>query len=396
MSETTARDIPLEALREMRLRTQLIADEPVPGSGPRSVAQTVSHLLCLQAQDLGQAIWGVGLRTPGSTRQSVLAALDSGAVVRTWPMRGTLHFLAAADVRWMLALTSERSLRSAARRLAETGVDAATIALGTQVARAELTGGALTRTEFMRALQGAGIETDGQRGYHLIFALAQAGLICWGPMRDGQQALVLMDEWIPEGSASDPIDPSAAVGELALRYLAGHGPATERDLAWWSKVPLTAIRAGVARVRDRLAELRVGDVTYFVSAEAAGAAGTAEAAEAAGTVPGTARRPRGLDAVYALPGFDEYLLGYQNRDSVLDPRHADAVVPGKNGLFRPILVARGEVVGVWRREPVSTGQRGVTPRLAAEPFRRLDVAEQTALDAVAARYRLFSGDDLGE
>ena len=147
---TAARDIPLAGVREGRLRNQLIvgaADTTLVGDGARSAVRTVSQLLCLQAQDFGQALWGVGLRTPGSTRASVLAALDSGEVVRTWPLRGTLHFVAAADLHWLLALTAERTMRSAARRLTETGVDDATIALGTRVARAELSGGSLTRAE---------------------------------------------------------------------------------------------------------------------------------------------------------------------------------------------------------------------------------------------------------
>lgn len=383
---TLARDIPLADLRALRLRRQLIADEPGSATDARTVEQTVSRLLCVQAQDFGQALWGVGLRTPGSTRTSVLDALDTGAIVRSWPMRGTLHFIAAADLRWMLALTAGRSMRSAARRLAETGVDEATIALGTRIARTELAGGCLTRTEFMRALQAAGINTDGQRGYHLIFALAQAGLICWGPMRGTQQALVLVEEWIPEERAViDGDDPVEALGELALRYFAAHGPATERDLAWWAKLPLTAVRSGIARVRDRLAEGRFGEVSYFVVAAGEGDGSGDLCSE--DSLPG--RATDDSVAVHALPGFDEYLLGYQNRDTVLDPRHSEAVVPGKNGLFRPILVAGGEVVGVWRRETRSAAEDRARPALIAEPFRPLDEDEQAALAVESERYRAF-------
>jgi hypothetical protein len=388
---TPAPNIPLAQLRHARLASQLLVPESQAGSAPgvRTVTQTVEHLLCLQAQDFGQALWAVGRRTPGATRAHVLAALTEGEVVRTSALRGTLHFLPARDLRWILALTSQRSMRAAARRLRETGADDATIARAQQVASAELSGGALTRPEFFAALQAAGITTDGQRGYHLIFALAQAALVCWGPMRGDQQALVLVDEWIPrDGTAAPPesLETSAAVGTLALRYFTGHGPATVRDLAWWSQLPLTAVRAGVAEVRDRLTEYAYADDVYYGAAgagarQSVGGVDVAGSADAAGEGPAPAKAP-----LLALPGFDEYLLGYQDRIAVLEPRHIERVVPGKNGLFRPILVADGTVVGVWRRGT------GAGPRVSAEPFDSLTGDQEAALAAEDARYRAFLGE----
>jgi hypothetical protein len=382
---THARDIPLAQLRYARLEHQLILprhsrDLPTVTS---TVAETVSHLFCLQAQDFGQALWAVGLRTPGSTRSDVLAALNRGEVVRTSPLRGTLHILAARDLRWIIALTGPRSMRTAARRLHETGADEPTIARAVQVASAELSGGALTRAEFFAALQAAGITTDNQRGYHVIFALAQTGLVCWGPMRGDQQALVLVDEWIrrdgtaPAQSAAE-ID--AAVGELALRYFTGHGPATVKDLAWWSKLPLTVVRAAVARVRDRLVERPYNNDLYY---EVAGDGSLPRTG--AGDVGGDGSAPDNAPLV-ALPAFDEYLLGYQDRTAVLEPGQFELVVPGKNGLFRPILVADGAVVGVWRRGT------GSGPRVLDEPFDELTDDQEAALAEADTRYRAFLGE----
>jgi hypothetical protein len=394
---TPLRDIPLATLRRARLTSQLLAPvaptssaavnapraPAVPPAPPRTVAETVGHLLCLQAQDFGQALWAVGARTPGATRADVRAALDAGEVVRTSLLRGTLHFLEARDLRWLLALTAPRAMRSAARRLRETGADAQTIARAAEIARAELRGGgALTRTEFFAALRAAGIAPDGQRGYHLIFALAQAGEVCWGPARGDQPALVLVEEWISRdrdahgGGAADEAD---AIGALALRYFTGHGPASVADLAWWTKLPVTAVRAGVAAVRDRLVEVTCEGVTYYLI-DTAGSGDVAGLLSAASTR-STSSRPHML----ALAAFDEYLLGYQDRSAMLEPRYAERVVPGKNGLFRPIVVADGRVVGTWRKGT------DVGARVVAEPFDTLSEQHSAALAEVEAQYAAFLG-----
>jgi hypothetical protein len=137
------------------------------------------------------------------------------------------------------------------------------------------------------------------------------------------------------------LDHDEALGEFALRYFTGHGPATVHDLAWWSSLTLADARVGLAIARPALDELVVDGDTHYLAAD-------------------TAPAPR---AVHALPGFDEYLLGYRTRDAALAPDHAELVVPGKNGLFLPTIVVDGEVVGVWRRTLTA---KGVT--VEAQPF----------------------------
>src|SRR5262249_6842218 len=87
-------------------------------ASPRSAspAEAVAAPRAIQAQDHPAGLWAAGLRTPDQKQADVVAAIAKGTIVRTWPMRGTLHFVAAADVRWMLALLAPRVIAASAGR----------------------------------------------------------------------------------------------------------------------------------------------------------------------------------------------------------------------------------------------------------------------------------------
>jgi hypothetical protein len=331
-----------------------------------TVGETVRHLLAVQAQDFPNALWAVGLRTGGSTRSDVLSSLERREVVRTLPMRGTLHFVAAEDLRWMLALSSERTLQSAKTRFEALGLDVATLERAARIVAKELAGGAMSRDEFLKVLTGNGISTEGQRGYHLIFYLSQHSLVCWGPPSGPQQALVLVDDWIPAQvlPARD-----AALSGFALRYFASHGPATERDFAWWSKLTRSDVRAAVAACRHSLTELTLKGIRYWIATSELEAA--------------TGRKP--TPGVRALPGFDEYLLGYQDRLLPLAAEHSHRIVPGNNGIFLPTITARGRVIGTWHRVPKSK-----TAEIEPEHFETASAAQHAGFARAAMHYSRFT------
>ncbi len=361
--EITARDI---------LRLRLLGQRIEP-AGTRDVAATVRRLLAVQAQDFSQALWAIGLRADGSRRTDVLAALERGEVVRTAPMRGTLHFVAAEDLRWLLSVTAERSLRAVSTRLRALGLDRDTLDRAALITREALAGGGrLSRDEYLKLLAARGIAPDGQRGYHIIYYLSQLGMVCWGPPAATQQALVLVDEWIASAALPERAD---AVDAFALRYFAGHGPATERDLAWWGKLTLADVRAAIARLGDRLTPLVHEQTTYWMA--------TSEW-EAAASHLGSV--PRGPSTVHALPGFDEYLLGYQDRSLILPVDHAQRIVPGNNGMFLPMIVSRGRIVGTWRR-PGGPGNAG--PGVQPDHFRPASSVERRGVERAATRYSEF-------
>src|SRR5689334_11482114 len=95
--------------------------------------EVVAWLGAVQAQDYLGALWAVGLRTPGATEASVEQALAERTIVRTWPMRGTIHFVAAADVRWMLDLLAPRVVRRSKSRRTQLGLDEAVISASADV-----------------------------------------------------------------------------------------------------------------------------------------------------------------------------------------------------------------------------------------------------------------------
>ncbi len=351
-------------LLRLRLASQRIEN---PTGESLTLVDVARQLLATQAQDFIQGGWALGLRAAGSTLQDLTAALESGSIIRSAPFRGTLHFMAVEDLGWVLALTAKRTIQGATNRLRQLDLDAATLATARDATIAALEGGrSLPRDEYFAVLTAAGIDPAGQRGYNVIWYLAQTGLICWGPPRGTQQGLVLLDEWMPTPRR---LEGNEALRELVIRYFTGQGPATIRDLAWWSKVTLADARRGLELARPELTELECAGVAYWAS--------TRELDLASGV--------RRSSVVHALPGFDEYLLGYQDRSAALAVEHSAHVVPGNNGIFLPMIVSRGDIVGTWRRTETA---KGVT--VTHSPFFELDervIASFTRSAAKFARFR---------
>ena len=335
------RTTPLREIALLRLVAQRLTGPPEPDA-----AAAVRWMTAMQAQDFRGALVSVALRTDGGSSSKVEAALSAGEVVRSWPLRGTLHFVAAEDLRWLLDLTAHRQAANAARRRAQLELDDAAISRADELAQRALSGGGrLARKDLFAEWSRGGVSVAGQRGYHLLWHLAQGGRLCLGPVQDGEQLVVLVDEWVP---ASRRLDRDEALGHLAVRYFRSHGPASVADLARWAGLPLGDVRAGVAIARPHLDRLEVDGVEYLLDP----------------------RTPELLDAyrhqargVFLLPGFDELLLGYGDRSASLPAEFAAQIVPGGNGMFRPTVVADGQVVGTWR-----TVGRGSARTVEATPF----------------------------
>jgi hypothetical protein len=219
----------------------------------------------------------------------------------------------------------------------------------------------MRRKDLLEALARGGVDVSGQRGYHLLWYVAQTGTACLGPTEDGEQLFVLLDEWVV---APRRLEREEALAELTLRYFAGHGPATVADLARWAGLPLRDVRAGLALVGDRLDRLAVDGVDYHLDPR------TPERLAAC------REEARGL---FLLPGFDEFVLGYGDRGAVLAPEFADRIVPGNNGMFRATVVSDGRIVGTWGQ----TG-RGAARRVVATPFTSFTAEEVAALDRAGA------------
>ncbi len=343
-----------------------LANHGLAGAVWPNPATAVARMGALQAQDYSASLWAAGLRS-GATRTQVEAAITSGDIVRTWPMRGTLHMLAAADVRWMLDLMAARSIARARGRARQLEVDDQVLGRAAEHIERALAGGKrLTRRELYRLLDEAGIRPDGQRGIHILWQLSHRGLLCVGPRRGKDPTFVLFDDWVPP---SPPLDRDEALIQLAVRYFSSHGPATERDLAWWSGLTLSDVRRAIDLAATRLESITVDDNVYWRGRE---------------TAVHSVRR----DGVIFLPGFDEFVLGYTDRSVVLPPIHANRIVPGANGVFRPAVVVDAQVAGTWRKSTV--GDRLI---VSVEPFERLTRRARSALVEGASAYARFLDHD---
>ncbi len=324
-------------------------------------SEAVRAALAMQAQDYLGALWSVGLRTPGSTAAGVEQEHAAGGFVRSWPMRGTLHFVAGEDLGWMLGLTGPRMLQTAAGPRRNLGLTPTDFERSEAILRGRLAGGSQAgRADLLAALEADGLSTAGQRGYHILGQLAQLGILVLA----ARDSWALLEEWVPEPRR---LERDHALREFAFRYFAAHGPATVRDFAWWSSLTLTDARAGLAAARDRLDAFEVDGAEYFLR-------------------PGLEPAGRG---VHLLPGFDEYLLGYADRSAPLAPAHGNAIVPGGNGVFRSTVVVDGEVVGVWRRERAA--KRVV---VTLDPFRRITTAAERGVRKKLVRYADFLETDV--
>lgn len=295
-----------------------LAAQRLIGSTFTTPVEVMRWMLAIQAQDLPGAKWALGLRAPGITLADVDAALAAGTIVRSWPMRGTLHLTAAEDLKWMLALMTPRVLAALGKRQTELGLDAKQLGKARTVAEKVLPGKPHDRKEMFAAWDKAKLNADQHRGYHMLHYLAQTGVVCMGP----GDCYVLVEEWIKEHRA---LDRDASLGELARRYFRSHGPATLKDLARWGKLAMGDAKRGLELAKPDLANH--GDY-YFDAATLAVKAPV---------------------VTLALPGFDELILGYEDRTCTLADELADRIVPGGNGMFISSLVDKGMVVGTWAR-----------------------------------------------
>lgn len=384
MSDTSALGLTSDDL--LRLRTSALGlavagDDEDPGRrDPRDavarLADTASRLLALQGQDWRSARWALGVRTPGTAVEDVHAAFARGAVVRSWPMRGTLHIVPAEDIGWIQSVTNHRVLPGAVKRRAFLGLDDATLDRLVDVSLEALRGGrSRDRDELAAVWNEAGIETRGNWRYHVIWWLCQNGLAVFGPVSEGgEPRLVSAEEWIehPRELRGDE-----ALAELAARYAGARGAVTTRDFAWWSGLTAREAKQGLAHAAEagRLVRVALTDSEKPVELWAA----PSSLERAAG-----ACQPDWL----LLPAFDEHLLGYQDRAPQLAPEHFDRIVPGRNGMFLATIVRSGRVVGTWKRG-TRKGQGLVGTPLPGE---RIDDGLE-ALQHRAAKWAGFHGFD---
>jgi len=365
------------------MRAQLLS-----GRRPRSVAEVVRALGGLQAQDTPASRLAIRPRSTGLDADAVRRACNRDrSVVRTWAMRGTLHMVAAEDAGWLVGLLGPTFLAAGRRRRLQLGLDDRLCGRALEALPAVLADGPLSRAELVRALAAKGVKVgpDGQAPAHLVGYAALTGLVCRGPDLDGDEAsYVLLEEWAgsgrggPGGSRrggppeNGVLEGDDALAELARRYLAGHGPAGPEDLAAWSGLAIGRARQAFDLVAGELAEVELDGRRLWAPKGA--------------RTPRAPARSQG-PVVRLLGRFDDYLLGWRDRELVLDARFASRIQAG-GGWIHPAVVVDGRVAGTWRWR-----RAGGRLEVAVEPFGRLPAGARPGLEAEAAGLGRFLGAD---
>jgi hypothetical protein len=297
-----------------RLTAQGLAGERL--RSPEAVAE---RLLAVQGQDPRGARLAVRARTEGVTAADVDRALsEERSLLITWLNRGTLHLVHSEDYPWLHALTAPTHFASCKRRLRQEGVAEGAGEKAMKTIESALAEGPLSGKDLRARLDAAGVRTEGQAFIHLMFLAAARGILVRGPMLGKQHAYVLVRDWLGE---QQPVDRDKALAELARRYLVGHGPADDRDLARWAGLPLRDARAGLTAIASELEQREDGLV------------------ELKGTPD-----PAPLPPPRLLGAFDPLLLGWTSREEVVGPH---AVLVTTNGIFRPFALVDGRAVARW-------------------------------------------------
>ena len=323
----------------------------------------------IQSQDLPASLYAIGLRMRHATEAIVESALADGSIVRSWPMRRTIHCMAAEDVRWMIRMLAPRGIarmKPYHRAMAITDDDLARA--GSVLESALGRGTQLTRPELYERLNAEGVATRtpdvAERGLHLLVHWAQAGLICLAARRVKQPTFALLDDWTPPGRDLTGDD---ALAELVTIYFRAHAPATVKDFSWWSGLTMAEARRALHLAGDLLRSAKIDGVEYWLMRDAPAAL--------SGPLP-----------VFLLPAFDEFTVAYADRSIVAD----SALLPSISHGLAPNILINGRIAGTWKRTVLATGSVAITPC----PLLSLNKREQTGVARATKGYADFLGRSL--
>jgi hypothetical protein len=336
----------------------------IAASAFKSPKDLVGWMGAMQAQDFAMVKWAVGVRLPGSTDVSIGAAINRGEILRTHLMRPTWHLVSADDIRWMLDLTAPGLKRSLESRHRELGLSSPIVLKTLAVIEKALANGRhATRDALIARLRAASIPVDGNRASHLLLTAELEGLVCSGASIGGKPSYALLEDRAPK---TRPHSREESLSVLAARYFHSHGPALFEDFTWWSGLSARDARLAFEGAKPGFVSRIANSRTYWT-------AGSCPDSEIGG------------DEIHLLPAYDEFIISYKDRSIPLPSGDGEKAV-SNNGVFKPVIVSRGRVAGIWRRTV-----RGDRVLLDLEFFRRPGKSDLRRIEAAAARYAEFLG-----
>jgi hypothetical protein len=330
----------------------------------KSPAELVRWLGAVQAQDYLGALWAVGMRLSKANDQDVEKALEEKLIVRSWPMRGTLHFVAPEDLRWMLKHLTPKVIARTASVYRKAGLNTKTFSRSAAIWEKALSGKQMIREELYDLLEKNKIDTSQSRGLHILGYLAQQGMICFGPRRGKQHSLVLLDEWLPPAKM---LNREEALSELAVRYTISHGPVQVEDFAWWAGLTKTEAKKAIESSRGKITEEQIDGKKYWLSDE-------------------TTVGPIDPTRAFLIPTYDEMGVGYKDRSSMISRANEKKIA---NAIFTSAILINGQVAGTWKR----TLEKD-SVAIEIKPLRKFSTKEKESIQKEATRYAAFVRKDL--
>jgi len=331
-----------------------------------SVEGLVSWMGAIQSQDLKSAMLAIAVRLPQSTEKMVYDAFEKGEVIRTHILRPTWHIVAAEDYREFMELTAPNIRPSLKYRRAQLGLDDEIFSITNPALKEMLDkGNHLTREQITEELRPLIPGLDSSMMNHILIEAELNCFICSGRITDGKATFALAEEVLSNEDLKKPVDLEEAKKKMAYKYFSSHGPATIADFSWWSGMPVGVCRKALAMVKDQMESFTDGKTEYWFN-------------------PSVVNHQSNIPELVFLPAYDEFIIAYRDRSAVLSSEsHTTAI--SSNGVFRPVVVHNGKVVGLWSKKKVK-GKEEVEVRWFVESSQHSALSSQLEFSNIQRVY----------
>lgn len=304
-----------------------LINQQIIASKFKTAKEIVGCMGAMQAQDFSMAKWAIGVRLLKSTDKLIESAIDKGEIIRTHLMRPTWHFVSSDDIYWMLELTAPQIKASLKSRDKELEINKFIYEKSNFIIENALHGGKhLFREELVSGLEQANIATDNNRASHLLLRAELDGIICSGTTKNNKITYALLSERVPKAKV---FTREEALSKLAQKYFTSHGPATLQDFVWWAGLSVTESKHALEMIKSNLVSETIDNQTYWFTDLF--------------SIPNIDK-----ELVCLLPAYDEFIISYKDRTATL-PFEIHNKAVSNNGIFRPTIVIKGQVRGLWKR-----------------------------------------------
>ena len=322
----------------------------------------VSWMGAIQAQSYEMSKWAVGIRTKSARISDVEEALQKGEILRTHILRPTWHLVAAEDIRWMLALSSKRikaAIESYGKYL---DIPNNLYSKSFHLIEKILEGNkSMTKQEIGEEITRSGITIDTIKMNHLIMQAEAEGIICSGIYQGSKNTYALLEERV---APAKKLEKEEALARLATKYFQSHSPASLQDFTWWSGLSITEARQAIKLIEPNLIADRFASENVYIHE----------------SYDKNIKTDNGL---YLLPSYDEYLISYKDRTTVLDLQHHSKAF-SNNGIFQPVILHQGIIIGNWKK---SIKKGGIN--IEASFFEQDTRIDNDLINKASERYKNF-------